>query len=198
VKKLAVLLASLALLLTGCARMDSAATVGTTEIKLETLQGRVDAILAERLKIDTSQMRLESGDVLARSQLTFLISNIILDEIAKDIEIEVSNSDLEAYRLEIYGSIGGERRLPEVLVNASIAPDALNDVLRRDLILRKIGTTLAESGADDATINQAIQTLVTRKSDEIRVVVNPRYGIWDAATISVIGTEPAGNAVTNK
>lgn len=197
-KKLAVLLASLALLLTGCARMDSAATVGTTEIKLETLQGRVDAILAERLKIDTSQMRLESGDVLARSQLTFLISNIILDEIAKDIEIEVSNSDLEAYRLEIYGSIGGERRLPEVLVNASIAPDALNDVLRRDLILRKIGTTLAESGADDATINQAIQTLVTRKSDEIRVVVNPRYGIWDAATISVIGTEPAGNAVTNK
>jgi len=178
--------------------MDSAATVGTTEIKLETLQGRVDAILAERLKIDTSQMRLESGDVLARSQLTFLISNIILDEIAKDIEIEVSNSDLEAYRLEIYGSIGGERRLPEVLVNASIAPDALNDVLRRDLILRKIGTTLAESGADDATINQAIQTLVTRKSDEIRVVVNPRYGIWDAATISVIGTEPAGNAVTNK
>ncbi|MBM3742980.1 MAG: hypothetical protein FJW46_01575 [Actinobacteria bacterium] len=197
-KKLAVLLASLALLLTGCARMDSAATVGTTEIKLETLQGRVDAILAERLKIDTSQMRLESGDVLARSQLTFLISNIILDEIAKDIEIEVSNSDLEAYRLEIYGSIGGERRLPEVLVNASIAPDALNDVLRRDLILRKIGTTLAESGADDATINQAIQTLVTRKSDEIRVVVNPRYGIWDTATISVIGTEPAGNAVTNK
>lgn len=197
-KKLAVLLASLALLLTGCARMDSAATVGTTEIKLETLQGRVDAILAERLKIDTSQMRLESGDVLARSQLTFLISNIILDEIAKDIEIEVSNSDLEAYRLEIYGSIGGERRLPEVLVNASIAPDALNDVLRRDLILRKIGTTLAESGADDATINQAIQTLVTRKSDEIRVVVNPRYGIWNAATISVIGTEPAGNAVTNK
>lgn len=197
-KKLIFLFASLVLLLTGCARMDSAATVGTTEIKLETLQGRVDAILAERLKFDTSQMRLESGDVLARSQLAFLISNIILDEIAKDTDIAVSNSDLEAYRLEIYGSIGGEPRLPEVLVNASIAPEALNDVLRRDLILRKIGTTLAESGADDATINQAIQTLVTRKSDELKVVVNPRYGIWDPATISVIGTEPAGDAVTNK
>lgn len=197
-KKLIFLFASLVLLLTGCARMDSAATVGTTEIKLETLQGRVDAILAERLKFDTSQMRLESGDVLARSQLAFLISNLILDEIAKDTDIAVSNSDLEAYRLEIYGSIGGEPRLPEVLVNASIAPEALNDVLRRDLILRKIGTTLAESGADDATINQAIQTLVTRKSDELKVVVNPRYGIWDPATISVIGTEPAGDAVTNK
>ena len=56
-KKLTLLFASLVLLLTGCARMDSAATVGTTEIKLETLQGRVDAILAERLKFDTSQMR---------------------------------------------------------------------------------------------------------------------------------------------
>jgi hypothetical protein len=43
-----------------------------------------------------------------------------------------------------------------------------------------------------------IQTLVTKKSDELKVVVNPRYGKWDAATISVIGTEPAGDAVTNK
>jgi FKBP-type peptidyl-prolyl cis-trans isomerase (trigger factor) len=178
--------------------MDSAATVGDTEIKLETLQGRVDSILAERLKFDTSQMQLENGDVLARAQLAFLISNFILDEIAKETGIEVTKSDLEAYRLEIYGSIGGEPRLPEALVNASIAPEALEDVMRRDLILRKIGTTLAESGADDATINQAIQGLVSRKSDELKVVVNPRYGKWDANSISVIGIEPAGSAVTNK
>ncbi len=197
-KKLALLSLSLILLLTGCARMDSAATVGDTEIKLETLQGRVDSILAERLKFDTSQMQLENGDVLARAQLAFLISNFILDEIAKETGIEVTKSDLEAYRLEIYGSIGGEPRLPEALVNASIAPEALEDVMRRDLILRKIGTTLAESGADDATINQAIQGLVSRKSDELKVVVNPRYGKWDANSISVIGIEPAGSAVTNK
>lgn len=197
-KKLVLLSLSFILFLTGCARMDTAATVGNTEIKLETLQGRVDSILAERSKVDTSQMQLENGDVLARAQLAFLISNLILDEVAKEVGIEITKSDLEAYRLEIYQSVGGEARLPEVLVNASIAPDALEDVMKRDLILRKIGTTLAESGADDATINQAIQGLVTRKSDELKVVVNPRYGKWDAASISVVGIEPAGSAVTEK
>jgi hypothetical protein len=178
--------------------MDSAASVGKTEIKLETLQSRIDSILAERSKVDTSQMQLENGDVLTRSQLAFLISNLILDEIAKDAEIEVTEADLEAYKVEIFQSIGGEKMLPTVLVNASIAPEALTDVLRRDLILRKIGTSLSETGADDGTINQMIQTLVTKKSDELKVVVNPRYGKWDAATISVIGTEPAGDAVTDK
>ena len=185
-------------LLAGCSQMDSAASVGKTEIKLETLQSRIDSILAERSKVDTSQMQLENGDVLTRSQLAFLISNLILDEIAKDAEIEVTEADLEAYKVEIFQSIGGEKMLPTVLVNASIAPEALTDVLRRDLILRKIGTSLSESGADDGTINQMIQTLVTKKSDELKVVVNPRYGKRDAATISVIGTEPAGDAVTNK
>ena len=185
-------------LLAGCSQMDSAASVGKTEIKLETLQSRIDSILAERSKVDTSQMQLENGDVLTRSQLAFLISNLILDEIAKDAEIEVTEADLEAYKVEIFQSIGGEKMLPTVLVNASIAPEALTDVLRRDLILRKIGTSLSETGADDGTINQMIQTLVTKKSDELKVVVNPRYGKWDAATISVIGTEPAGDAVTDK
>lgn len=185
-------------LLAGCSQMNSAASVGKTEIKLETLQSRIDSILAERSKVDTSQMQLENGDVLTRSQLAFLISNLILDEIAKDAEIEVTEADLEAYKVEIFQSIGGEKMLPTVLVNASIAPEALIDVLRRDLILRKIGTSLSETGADDGTINQMIQTLVTKKSDELKVVVNPRYGKWDAATISVIGTEPAGDAVTNK
>jgi hypothetical protein len=197
VKRILVALVGL-FLLAGCSQMDSAASVGKTEIKLETLQSRIDSILAERSKVDTSQMQLENGDVLTRSQLAFLISNLILDEIAKDAEIEVTEADLEAYKIEIFQSIGGEKMLPTVLVNASIAPEALTDVLRRDLILRKIGTSLSETGADDGTINQMIQTLVTKKSDELKVVVNPRYGKWDAATISVIGTEPAGDAVTDK
>ena len=54
-------------LLAGCSQMDSAASVGKTEIKLETLQSRIDSILAERSKVDTSQMQLENGDVLTRS-----------------------------------------------------------------------------------------------------------------------------------
>jgi len=29
-------------------------------------------------------------------------------------------------------------------------------------------------------------------------VVNPRYGTWDAENLTVVATEPAGDAVTDK
>jgi hypothetical protein len=186
------------LFITGCSQMDVAASVGKTDIELATLQSRVDSILAERRKIDTSQMQLQDGDVLTRSQLSFLISNLILDEIAGETGIEVTKADLEGYKAEIFQSIGGEEMLPSVLVSAAIAPEALDDVLRRDLILRKIGSALADSGATDGEINDLIQNLVREKSKQLKIVINPRYGVWDPTSISVLGTDPAGDAVTNK
>jgi hypothetical protein len=190
--------ASLALLLTGCSQMNSAATVGDVEIGLEELQSQVDSILAQRKEVDTSQMQLETGDALTRNQLSFLISNILIDEIAKDAEIEIANSELEAYKIEIYQNIGGEEMLPSVLVNAAIAPESLDAVLKRDLILRKISAAAQEAGSDDAAINQLIEGLVAEKANDLKIVINPRYGIWDSKTFAVVPAEPAGDAVTDK
>lgn len=190
--------ASLALLLTGCSQMNSAATVGDVEIGLEELQSQVDSILAQRKEVDTSQMQLETGDALTRNQLSFMISNILIDEIAKDAEIEIANSELEAYKLEIYQNIGGEEMLPSVLVNAAIAPESLDAVLKRDLILRKISAAAQEAGSDDAAINQLIEGLVSEKANSLKILINPRYGIWDNKTFAVVPAEPAGDAVTDK
>lgn len=190
--------ASLALLLTGCSQMNSAATVGDVEITLEELQSQVDSILAQRETVDTSQMQLETGDALTRNQLSFLISNILIDEIAKDAEIEIAKSELEAYKLEIYQNIGGEEMLPSVLVNAAIAPESLDAVLKRDLILRKISSAAQEAGSDDAAINQLIEGLVSEKANNLKIVINPRYGIWDSKSFAVVPSEPAGDAVTDK
>ena len=190
--------ASLALLLTGCSQMNSAATVGDVEIGLEELQSQVDSILAQRKEVDTSQMQLETGDALTRNQLSFMISNILIDEIAKDADIEIANSELEAYKVEIYQNIGGEEMLPSVLVNAAIAPESLDAVLKRDLILRKISAAAQEAGSDDAAINQLIEGLVSEKANDLKIVINPRYGVWDSKTFAVVPAEPAGDAVTDK
>lgn len=191
-------LASLALFLTGCSQMNSAATVGDVEITLETLQSQVDSILAQRDEVDTSQMQLETGEALTRNQLSFMISNILIDEIAKDASIEIAKSELEAYKAEIYQNIGGEEMLPSVLANASIAQESLDAVLRRDLILRKISSAATEAGSDDAAVNQLIEGLVSEKANSLKIVINPRYGVWDSKTFSVIPSEPAGDAVTDK
>ena len=125
-------------------------------------------------------------------------SNVIIAELAKDQKIEITTSELESYKAQIFANIGGEANLPSVLVNASIPSSGLDDVLRRDLVLRKISEKETAAGADEASVNEKIQTLVTDKANALKVTVNPRYGTWDAKTLTVVATEPAGDAVTDK
>ena len=197
-KFLAIVLSIAALALTGCSQVDSAASVGDSEIALADLQSQVNLILSEREGVDTTQMQLEDGEALTRSQLSYMISNLIIAGVAQDQKVEVTKAEIDAYKVEIYTNIGGEANLPNVLVSASIPSTSLDDVLRRDLILRKISEREAATGSDDAAINERIQTLVTEKATSLGITVNPRYGTWDAVTLSVIATDPAGDAVTDK
>jgi len=197
-KVLGLFLATAALFLTGCSQVDSAATVGETEIKLTELQTQVDTILAERKDVDTSQMQLEAGADLTRSQLAYMISNLIIEEVAKTEKIQVTTSDLEAYKVEIFTSIGGEANLPNILVNASIPSSGLDQVLKRDLVLRKLSERETATGLDNTAVNEKIQALVTEMAKKLKVEVNPRYGTWDPATLTIAAADPAGDAVTDK
>lgn len=143
-------------------------------------------------------MQLESGADLTRSQLSFLVSNQIIELVALDEGIKLTDSQIESYRLQVVQNIGGEAMLPAVLVNAAIAPDSLTDVLRRDLILQAISEKARAAGADDAGINDVIQRLVTEKADSLKIDINPRYGKWDSTTFAIVPVETAGDAVTEK
>ena len=197
-KILGALLVVAALVLTGCSQANSAASVGDTKIKLSELQTQVDSILEERKTVDTSQMQLETGEALTRSQLSYMISNLIIQELAKSEKIQISASDLEAYKAEIFANIGGEANLPNILVNASIPASGLEEVLRRDLILRKLSERETAAGTNQSTANQKIQTLVIDMANKLKVTVNPRYGTWDAKSLTIVAAEPAGDAVTDK
>ena len=77
-KVLALILALATIFTAGCSQVNSAATIGDRKIALDDLQTQVDLILLEREGVDTSQMQLESGEALTRSQLSYMISNIII------------------------------------------------------------------------------------------------------------------------
>jgi len=197
-KSLALVFALIAFVLSGCSQVNSAATVGDREIALKELQSQVDLILSERNAVDTSQMQLETGEDLTRTQLSYLISNLIIEELAKEQNIEITASELESYKSQIFENIGGEANLPNVLVNASIPSTGLEQVLRRDLVLRKISEKESAAGADESTVNSKIEALVTEKAKSLKVTINPRYVVWDVKTLSVVAAEPAGDAVTDK
>ena len=184
------------LLLTGCSQSNEAATVGDFKITQTELQSSIDAVMAERKKVDTSQMQLESGDELNRGQLRFKILMHTFDEIAKELDLEITSSQVVARKQQISQSLGGDAELPKNLVNAAIAPQDFDTYVRAILISERITTALAQSGVAEADVATQLGKLLSAKAKELGVKINPRYGFWDTEAGDVVAADVTGGAVT--
>ncbi len=184
-----------ALTLTACGQVDTAASFGDTKITQAQAQSIVDEILAEREKTDTSQMQLETGNALNRSQVRFTIVTSIFDEIAKELKIKVSSTEIENTRTGILEQIGGEAQLPMNLVAAQIAPSNFERYMRATVISNKLAGALGMAGVAEADVQSKISELVQKKAKQMKVSVNPRYGRWDEASAELLPEDSAGDAV---
>lgn len=190
------MIAAAALLLTGCSQVGAAATLGDTKITQATVQGSIDSILAERVKVDITQMQLETGEVLNRSQLRFHLFSAILRAVGEELKLEVTKAEIDTRRASILEQIGGVEALPSALVNAGIAPEDLDKYIEALLFSDKISQTLAASGVTEDQLGTEIQKLIAAKANELGVTVNPRYGKWDPAVADIVESDPASTAVT--
>ena len=193
---LTALLVATGLLLAGCSNVDTALTVGDTKITTAELQANVDLILAERTKVDTSQMQLESGATLLRNQLNFQLLLAGFAEIAKELSIQVTSSEIAGSRAQVVEQVGGAEALPTALVSASIAPGDLDGYLRAVVTTEKLGQALVQSGVAEADVQTRVQQLLIAKLNELKIKVNPRYGKWDATTGQIVAADAAGDVVT--
>jgi hypothetical protein len=197
VKKILVALTiATGLLLTGCSQSNEAATVGDFKITQTELQSSIDAVMAERSKVDTSQMQLENGDELNRGQLRFKILMHTFDEIAKELDLEITSSQVVNRKQQISQSLGGDAELPKNLVNAGIALQDFDTYLRAVLISERITSALAQSGVAEADVANQLSKLLSAKAKELGVKVNPRYGFWDTEAGDVVAADVTGGAVT--
>jgi hypothetical protein len=196
VKKILVALTiATGLLLTGCSQSNEAATVGDFKITQTELQSSIDAVMAERSKVDTSQMQLETGDALNRGQLRFKILMHTFDEIAKELDLEITSSQVVARKQQISQSLGGDAELPKNLVNAAIAPQDFDTYVRAILISERITSALAQSGVAEADVATQLGKLLSAKAKELGVKINPRYGFWDTEAGDVVAADVTGGAV---
>ena len=195
-KILTALVISTGLLLTGCSNVDAALSLGDTKVTTAELQANVDSLLAERAKVDTTQMQLDSGETLLRNQLNFKLLIAGFAEIASELDIQITSSEIAGRRAEIIEQVGGEELLPNALVSASIAPEDLDGYLRAILTTQKLGQALAQNGVAEADVQARIQELFVAKVNELKVKVSPRYGKWDPTTGTIIAAVAAGDAVT--
>jgi hypothetical protein len=196
VKKFLAIIAATALLLTGCSQVGAAATVGDTKITQATVQGSIDSILAERAKVDVTQMQLETGEALNRSQLRFHLLSKLLRALGEELKIEVTKAEIDTRRASILEQVGGKESLPSALVSAGIAPEDLDTYIEAISFSEKISQALIAAGVTEDQVGTEIQKLVVAKSKEIGVTVNPRYGKWNPDTADIEASDPASSAVT--
>ena len=197
-KKILALIAVISLgALTACGQANSAATLGDITISQTELQTTVSQLLKEREGIDVSQMQLESGASLNRSQLRFLIITHIFDEIAKELKLSVTKTELTTTRQGLIDQSGGEATLATNLVSAQIASSNFDRYIRAIIISDKLTQALQESGVAETDVSARISELVTAKTKELKISVNPRYGTWDDASGDILAVDSAGNAITS-
>ena len=194
-KILAVLAIASGFLLTGCSQSNEAASIGGFKITQTEVQSSIDAVMAERAKVDSSQMQLESGEALNRGQLRFKILMHTFDEIAKELKIEVTSSEIESKKAALIESVGGKTELPKNLVNAAIAQQDFDSYVRAIVISDQVSAALAASGVADADVGAKVGQLLTAKAKSLGVKVNPRYGVWDSEAGDIVAANVTGDAV---
>lgn len=195
-KKILALLGVISVLaLSGCGNVDSAATIGDITISQASAQATVDEVLAERSKVDTSGMQIQTGNALNRAQLRFTIVTTLFDEIAKELKLEISSTEIEKAKSELVTQSGGQEALAKNLVAAEIAPSNFDRYVRAIITSNKLKDALMASGVADAEVSGRITQLINAKAAELTVKVNPRYGTWDKDTGDIVATDSAGSAV---
>jgi hypothetical protein len=183
-------------LLSACGSTGSGVTIGKTEISSAQIQKYVDEILSERSKVDTSQMNLDSGASLVRTQAQFQIISVVLDELISEKKISITPADVAARRADIVAQVGGEAQLPSALVSASLAPSNFDKYLKIIMISEKLNELVVTEGATEESAGELVTKLVTDTAKKLGVKVNSRYGKWNEETATIDEADNTDGAVT--
>jgi hypothetical protein len=196
VKKILALIAAVSLAtLTACGNANTAATLGDMTITQSDLQATVNTILKERESVDSAQMQLETGASLNRSQLRFAIITTVFDEIAQELKLTVTKTEIATTKAQLIDQSGGQEAFAKNLVAAQIASTNFDRYVRAIIISDKISQALKDSGVADADVSAKISQLVTAKGKQLKITVNPRYGVWDQENGDIVAKDSAGSAV---
>jgi FKBP-type peptidyl-prolyl cis-trans isomerase (trigger factor) len=120
----------------------------------------------------------------------------VLEEIAKELKINLTDSEITVTRTNLITQSGGEEALPSNLVAAQIASSNFDKYIRANLISTKLNEALLATGVAESELNSRISQLITAKANELKISINPRYGTWDSQVGDIVEIDSAGDAVT--
>ena len=140
-------------------------------------------------------MQIQSGADLNRSQLRFTIITTIFDDIAKELKLTVSTTEIAKAKADLIAQSGGAKSLSQNLVAAEIAPSNFDRYVRAIIVSNKLQSALKTSGVADAEVSARVTQLITAKAKQLKISISPRYGVWDENTGEILAKDSAGSAV---
>ncbi|MET9952180.1 SurA N-terminal domain-containing protein [Streptomyces sp. NPDC006339] len=174
-------------LLTACgsdAHPGAAAVVGGQRIEVSSLQAQVkDVRAAQKASPQGERLIEETGD-LSRRTLHGMIFDRVVEEVAKDNGITASRGEIQRTRGDFARQSGGEEQMRAVLLQQQgVAPDGVDDVARRAVLMNKIAAKLGVTDSPEG--QKKLTDAFSRASKELKIEVNPRYGTWDDEKIQL-------------
>ena len=184
-------------ILAGCANSSSAANMKHGSVSISNLQSTLNAIVAERIATNTMPENGLTGADLARAQLRLKIISFLLHRGASEKGIIINPAEVAANREKIITQIGGEAALPSALANASIAASDLDRYIEDIIIQDSLRAKLVAPTASDQEFSMALQKYVSEIGARENVKLNPRYGVWIAATSDINPVDASNGAVAD-
>lgn len=145
---------------------------------MATVQAKVkDVRAAQQSSPESAQLIKDSGQ-LSRAKLYDLIVDQVVQRAADDAGVKVSRKEVQDGRAQLVLQSGGEDQLAAMyLQQRGVAPDQLNDVVRRDIQVSKLATALGATNTPEG--QQKLNQAFTAAAKSLHIDVNPRFGTWD-------------------
>jgi hypothetical protein len=156
----------------------AAAVVGGERIEVSTVQAKVKDVRAAQQRSPQAAQLIKDSGQLSRAKLYDLIVDRVVQRAADDAGVKVSRKDIQDGRAALVQQSGGEEQLAAMyLQQRGVAPDQLNDVVRRDILVSKLAGALGATNTPEG--QQKLNDAFTAAAESLHIDVNPRFGAWD-------------------
>ncbi|MET8505917.1 SurA N-terminal domain-containing protein [Streptomyces sp. NPDC004787] len=174
-------------LLTACgndAHPGAAAVVGGQRIEVSSLQAQVEDVrTAQQASPNAEQLIRETGD-LSRRKLHDMIFDRVARKVGEDNGVTVTRAEVQQARADFVRQSGGEQQMTAALLQQrGVAPDQIDDVARRAVLMNKIASKLGITNTPEG--QKKLTEAFSRASKALSIDVNPRFGTWDDEKIQL-------------
>jgi len=150
----------------------AAAVVGDDRITIGELQDRVRDFTDS---IPDESAAGADPAVLQQALLDRMIRHDLLEQLARDEGIEVSEADIDTFIDEQVEGPAPDGDITDLLAQSALTDNTLREAVRDVLIQQEL--------VDELGDEEAYTEALAEKSEEIGVKVSPRYGTWNDGSL---------------